>query len=392
MVKINKLKVKSLLKIALIPLLLFSLFSLSCSQDSIFFYISNEPEPQTPLIQGTPTSIVLANNEIFVGNRMGNGIFRYRIIGGRTEWSRIPVRMGSLGDIASDGTNIYALIFPDGDPMRSSVIRRFNPLTNLWSADISMPLYSIQTIFGVEGRIFAGAMFMGNHENFAILHLNSNTNTMAALKFNTSLLTGAITDDGGNVLLGTAGGGIFRYSGGTINTIPEQGTDNGNIAGLIAVGNSVVAVSSEGTVFYRTMAGVFETFDARVNFTGALGLWGNRTNQWRPTLLLLGIRGRGTSLNQGYREMVLDVNGNPTLTIRIPGDESLSSVRSRPRYSASIGQLPVEAILQVPDFSRGGPINYSDFLSDPEWEPPIFAATSRSGLWSYRDGTWNAEE
>jgi len=337
--------------------------------------------------------MVLANNELFVGNRMGNSIFRYRNVGGRTEWSAIPVPGGgALGDIATDDRNIYALIFPNGDPLRSSVIRRFIPATNTWGPVVTMQMYSIQSIFGVNGAIFAGAMSLTDHEDFAILRFNHHANILSSLKSNTSLLTGAITDAGGNVFLATAGSGIFRYNHGFIETSPVTGTANGNIAGLIGVGNSVVAVSSDGTIFFRTMAGTFETFNAGVSFTGAMGLWGHRANQWRPSLLLLGIRGRGASRNQGYREMVLDVSGNPTLTLRIPGDADVSSVGSRPRYSASIGQLPVEAIIQLPDISRGGPLDFSPFLSDPEWQPPIFAATSRSGLWSYRDGSWNAEE
>jgi hypothetical protein len=107
---------------------------------------------------------------------------------------------------------------------------------------------------------------------------------------------------------------------------------------------------------------------------------------------LAGIRGRGSSIVNGYREIVLDRDGFPTGTVRMPGDETPSSVRNRARYTASIGRHPVEAIMQIPDTSRGGPLDYSVFTSDPDWEPPIFASTSRSGLWSYRNGLWNAEE
>ena len=385
-------KSKFLFRLAVIPVILLGLFTLSCAQDSIFFYISNEPEPNQPLIRGTPTNMVLANNEVFVGNRMGNTVFRYSRVGEVTRWSSLQIPGGSLGDIATCGTYLYTLIFPGGDPMRSSVIRRFDPVTNIWHEPMIMELYSIQTIFGVDGRIFAGAMHTADHRNFSILLLDYDANNLSALKSNTFLLTGATVDSEGNIYLATAGDGILRYSDGVIEANSETGTEDGNIAGIIGVGDSVVAVSSEGTVFYRTLPGIFETFEARVHFTGAMSLWLDRANGWRPSLLLMGIRGRGTSLNQGYREMVLDVSGNPTLTIRFPGDDSPSSVASRARYVASIGQHPVEAILQIPDISRGGPLDYSAFVSDPDWAPPIFAATSRSGLWSYRNGVWNAEE
>ena len=383
---------KSKSGLSLIPVIFLSFIITSCGQHSIFYDISHEPEPRSPLISGSPTNMVLVDNALFVGSRMGNRIFRYSGPGGRPVWNTIPAPGGSIGDIATDGTNLYALVFPGGNPLTSSVIKRFNIARNVWDTEYTVSLFSIQTIFGVDGKIFAGAMFRQDHLNYAIFSLDPSSPTLTLMMNNTSLLTGA-ADSSRGVFLSTAGGGIFRYSGGLLETRPVSGSERANIIGIIDTGESVVAVSSDGTVYFLTaQGGAFSSFSTRLTFTGALSTWGDRNNQWRPTLLLAGIRGRGTSIVNGYREIVLDRSGIPSQIIRVPGDESPSSVRNRARYSASIGQHPVETILQLPDVSRGGPVNYSIFTADPDWEPPIFASTSRSGLWSLRDGVWNAEE
>ena len=105
---------------------------------------------------------------------------------------------------------------------------------------------------------------------------------------------------------------------------------------------------------------------------------------WKPTLLLLGIR--GSINNQGYREILLNRNtGVPSsYNIRTPGDSVPSSVTDRAKYNAGIGKHPVEAILQVPKEMLPSAASEADI--------PIFASTTLNGLWSYRDGVWNAEE
>jgi hypothetical protein len=389
MTRTNKYKTKHFLWLLLIPVLLLCFSILSCGQDSLFFDISNEPEPKDPRIPGSPTNIVVIRNQLFVGSRMGGGISRYASAGGNMEWHNIPTPGGSLGDIATDGEYLYALLFPTGNPLNASLIRRYNVDTNIWDLQLSIATHSIQTIFGAEGVLFAGAMLNDDHQNFSLLYLDPNTFSLTVMRSNTTLLTGAAMDRTGNIYLATAGCGIFRYSNGTIETQPESGTENANISGIISTGSTIVGVSSDGIVYCQDAAGIFLRFSTGINFTGALSLWANRANQWRPTLLLMGIRSMGSSLNQGYREMELDRNGFPILAIRVPGDESPSSVTSRARYAASIGIHPVETILQIPD---GTVLNYGAFTGDPNWEPPIFAGTSRSGLWSFRNGEWNAED
>jgi hypothetical protein len=127
-----------------------------------------------------------------------------------------------------------------------------------------------------------------------------------------------------------------------------------------------------------------------------MGIWqqySTNTATWNPALLLLGIRGKGTSQTHGYREMVLDnITGHPTGAIKENGDSSPTSVSNKPKYTASLGIHPVTSILQVPDIA-GSNTDYSTNIgANPAWEPPIFASTSLNGLWSYRNGEWNAED
>jgi hypothetical protein len=392
MIRTGKSKKRFSLWLSVIHLTFLVFFILSCGQDSIFFDISNEPEPKTPLISGTPTSMALVRNMLFVGSRMSNRIFQYGSAGGNIQWSSVPSPRGPVSDLATDGEHLYALVFPGGDPLTSSVIQRFHIDTNTWNAEFTMSEYSIQTLFGVEGKVFAGAALRSDLQNYAILHIDRSTFSMEIVKSNTSLLTGVASDAAGNIYLATAGRGIYIFSNDAVATSPVEGTEQANITGIIGTVGSVVAVSSNGNIYYLRSPGVFTSYPGGFIFTGAMSLWVDRENGWAPSLLLVGIRSRGMSTVHGYREMVLDRDGFPTLPITIPGDGSPTSVRNRARYTASIGQYPVEAILQIPDISRGGPLDYSAFTSDPDWEPPIFASTSRNGLWSYRNGTWNAEE
>jgi hypothetical protein len=387
---INGLINMKLFRFLLIPLILLCLLPLSCNQDSIFYDISNEPEPKDPLIPGSPTSMVLVRNRLYVGTRMGNRIFCFSGTTGSSGWSVIPLPSGSLGDLATDGNDLFVLFFPTGEPLKSSAVRRYNLSTGTWDMYYTLSGYSIQTLFGVDGKIFAGGQYYSNHMNFALFYLEPNSNSLNAIKHETSLLIGVAQNAEGAIYLATAGSGIFTFNEETLDTSPVPNIAETNLNGIINVGGSIVAVSANGNV-YIDNGGGFSYVTIRVNFTGGMCVWLDRRNQWKPSLLLMGIRGEGTSLNHGYREMVLN-NGKPTFNIRFPGDELPTSVTSKAKYEASIGTHPVLSILQLPDAADGGPLHYSNFAINSEWEPPIFASTSKNGLWSYKNGEWNAEE
>ena len=106
---INKLKLFLLV-------LVFILFS--CGQDSIFYDISNEPEPKDPLIDGSPTNMVVLKNKLYVGTRMSNQIYYYASYEGDPSWRAITLPTGYLGDLATDGEYLHVLIFHNRDPLK----------------------------------------------------------------------------------------------------------------------------------------------------------------------------------------------------------------------------------------------------------------------------------
>ena len=387
---INGLSPTKIFSILLVPVLLLSFFLLSCDQDSIFYDISNEPEPRDPLIPGSPTNMALVRNRLYVGTRMGGKIFYYTATTGSGGWNTISLPTGSLGELATDGNDLYVLMFPTGEPLDSSAVRRYNLSTNSWDMYYTIAGYSIQSLFGVGGKIFAGGRNNTNYQNFGIFYLEPESNSLAAIKYQTSLLVGVAENAEGKIYFATAGSGIYTFNEETLDTSPVSSTTDANLAGITSVGGSIVAVSGDGAVYIDNGVS-FSYVTIGVNFTGGMSIWLDRRNLWRPTLLLMGTRGRGTSRTHGYREMVLN-NGRPTFDIRAPGDETPTSVTNKAKYEASIGTHPVISILQLPDAASGGPLNYNNYTMNQDWEPPIFASTAKNGLWSYRNGEWNTEE
>ena len=387
-----KSSVPSCLRVSmLISIILLGFIFLACNQDSLFYDISIEPEPRDAIISGSPTDMVLLKNQLFVGTRLSTKFYRYSSSDGVPGWSYITLPEGTLGDLATDGDYLYALVFRGGEPLAESVIRRFNLSDWSWDKEVTIDGYSIQSLYGVRGYLFAGAQEKSNHQNFVILYHNPASNYLSVSVSQVSILKGAVMHSNGTIYLATMGNGIYTFSRGAVNG-PITGTSGATIVGMIETGGLIVAVSSNGGIYSGSSSG-FTNVSAGVNFTGAMSLWYELRSQSVPSLLLLGIRGSGTSRTHGYRELPLQ-NGIPgaNIQIQIPGTESLSSVDNNAKYTASIGVHPVESILQVPDVSRGGPINYRFFTGDPEWRPPIFAGTSKDGLWSYRDNEWNTEE
>ena len=380
--------------------LLAGLIILSCNQDAIFYNISIEPEPKDPIIPGSPTNMTVVHNKIYVGTQQGRDVWFYNGAWGKL----LPRPGGSIGGFATDGTDLYVLVFPTGEPMDSSMIRKFNGggWTDLYYAPAG---YLIQNIYNADGKIFAGAQSRANYLSYAILYLDTVTSSFTPIKEGTSLLKGA-AEASGEIFLATAGSGVITIDGtNTIVQDPVPGTEGIIMTGIIETGGTIVAVSStrdaNGRIYlYDSTEQLFVAHPGGVNFTGAMSVWkkyDSDTSTWNPALLLLGIRGEGTSTTHGYRELPLKNTGAPASTgIRAPGDDPFSTVKNKPKYTASLGKHPVHAILQTPDQSDGGPLNYAANIATygSGWQPPIFASTSRDGLWvySYADDQWNAQD
>jgi hypothetical protein len=320
---------------------------------------------------------------------MSSTIHRYADNNGEPGWSVFTPPGGSLGELATDGNYLYALVFPDGEPLNSTVIKRYDFSSESWDNEFSAPGFSIQTIYGAGGYLFIGSRHLSNYQSFGVMYYDPSSSMLNLAIDQTSLLKGAVRSSSGNIYLATEGSGIFRFSSGGAISGPLNGTSKASIVGIIETGGVILAVTSNGNIFTEKQ-GEFSSFSAGVNFTGALNFWHDPNNQYRPVLLLMGIRGKGTSLNHGFREMVLD-NGKPSTVINEPGRDSPTSSKNRAKYTAGIGVHPVEDILQVPDKDQGGPLDYRAYSGTPGWEPPIFAATSKNGLWAYHNGEWNAE-
>jgi hypothetical protein len=161
-----------------LSLLVFVFSVFSCGQDSIFYDITIEPEPKTPIVPGSPTAMALVKNQLFVGSRMSKTIHRYADNNGKPEWSVFTPPGGSLGGLAADADYLYALVFPDGEPLSSSVIKRYDFSSESWDMEISAPGYSIQTIFCAGGYLFAGSRLLSNYQSFAVMYYNPSTSSM----------------------------------------------------------------------------------------------------------------------------------------------------------------------------------------------------------------------
>ena len=377
----------------IVPVLFLGLVVLSCSQDSIFFNVSIEIKPKDPLIAGSPTNIVVFNNQVFSGTRTGEKIFMYN----GSSWTPISSAGGSTGGgLATDGTSLYAGIFPGRDPHGSPVIKKYTGTG--WDA-IDMGTsggYYVQSIYGAGNTIFAGGQDKSNYLNYAILAYTSGGSLKPILE-GTSFLMGAAAI-GTDVYLATAGSGVYKFDSTNPTTPPVaiSGTDS-VVTGIIETGGVIVVVSSNGGI-YTLNPGAGETSFSTLlttseKFSGGMCVWSIYAGATgTPTLLLLGVQGQSTSTstNNGYRELLLDqATGKPLVpgSIKIPGNENppTSAPDKQAKYEASIGTRAVTAILQAPPGVMPGTVSNENDL-------PVFASTQRNGLWACRNGEWNAEE
>jgi hypothetical protein len=231
-----------------------------------------------------------------------------------------------------------------------------------------IPNYSgygmIQGIYSNGAKLYAGGS--NNSDAYAILELNGNDQLVTKYSI-------------GSPLTGVAGDYYVTARNG-IHKIDDNKFVAGNaysLAGIIKIDNKTIAVSSGGTIFdidiTNDTATVHET---SYNFTGGLAEYTPVNSNGRK-LLLIGIKGNVYSL--GYRETWID--GDGAFSLRSPGGSTQDStipIADQDKYSATLAKCAVNSLIQANEKSNGWPL--------------VFASTQKDGIWSYRNGEWNAEE
>ena len=426
--------------------LLASMVILSCSWDPIFYNISMEQAPRTAAITGSPQNMVITKDRLYAWTLRGNNVwhFSYSEIGlgedavSEWRWHRMENTPGHpIGGLAAvelpDGTgyHLYAVVYPGNNPARSEIwgySRTGSTSNGQWRQVQVTPVdgssitdYSIGHLHSAGGEIFARAQLSSNLEVYAILHFSPDMTTgdlqMQVLELESSdasiNLRGAAYRDGQIYLATTRQ--IFTFAGGGLTPFITD-TSDFDITGITATGNDIVVVGNAsnagrihvfGSAGGATWADSLKPSPSGVFFNGGMSVWQEfYLDNWRPRLLLLGVRTNSHNVN-GYREIDLLSDGNvaPSLQppfLSSPGNQDVSSVRSNSIYRANIGTRSVRFIQQVPNLHRT--LSSSDdetFFPRIEemenefrgWQPPIFASTSRDGLWAYnfRNDRWNAD-
>ena len=260
-------------KTFLILIALFCMMLLSCNQDPIFYNISIEPPKKDPTIAGSPTSIIVLNDMIYAGSKHGRKI--HRNDGG--SWLDIPAPGGSVIDIATDKSYLYALVY-DGSIMNSTAIKRYDPGTESWENNLySLAGHSIQSIYGAGTEIFAGSYYQTSEGKWTYAILCHDGTSLEIIKPDTSLLRGAAEKTGVGIFLATAGGGIFRYNGIDVAG-PIEGTTDIYMVGIIENKGTVFAVSNDSVngrnlYIYDATSQSFSANSIGLNLTGAMCVW-----------------------------------------------------------------------------------------------------------------------
>ncbi|MDR1985761.1 MAG: hypothetical protein LBP88_02165 [Treponema sp.] len=328
----------------------------SCNQDPIFYSISLEVEPVDPRIAGMPTHIVSVGDKVYAASKFNTTIHQYA----DSEWNELPKRPGGpILDLAATASHLYALA---GEPGSAKLYRR--DTSGNWESIANAA--NIQSIYGAEEKLFAGAMT--GTSSFTMLYVDDNGGALTPLSGGSGLLQGAEYTNSTYYLAGT---GIYRLENDETTLTPVKGTEGLPMVGLIALkdDNTVVGVGRKTLLTVKNS--VVKAYDMGVTFTGAMALWGRLTSSEEKILLLLGIQGSSTSTTHGYREILLSSGGLGALNLRTPGADP-SSVSNYDKYNSSLGKHPVLTLFQAPD-------------------GVLFAGTTKNGLWSYRDDQWNAE-
>ena len=390
--------------------------ALSCGNYAIFHSISLEDNLTTPIIAGSPRNIVVTGSRMYTWRLNGREVWFFgHAGGGQWRWDTLSSPGGIVQGLAAVGENVFAAVDYGG----TSQIRRYTPGVG-WSYISSHHEYQIGRLFCAGDIFFARALVRATMQ-YAILAFNDSGEMQEVRRgdYRNNIRGAAVLN--GYIFVATERDGIFRQSPspsiGSINLQAITPPSDFTVTGMIATGNQIVVVGSSNvpTLYVLRDASAFTTTPLILwgdgdhywswhapsgqSFTGGLGFWyafDSDANQWQRRLLLAGIE--ISNLVNGYREISLDDDGNipGALAPRVPGNRDEvagnSSLQSRVIYNSNIGQRSVQFIQQAPNLND--PVGGNFFPDNPNgWEPPIFASTSRAGLWVYyfRDDRWRAD-
>jgi len=375
---------------------------LSCAQDPIFYNIHMEAPPRKPVIAGSPQNMVIARDGVYTWTSPGRNIWVFDESTG-WRWQKLSsTPSGSIRGLAafgdSESGDLFAIVTSGGHIPEVSQVWRYDT-NSQWGKLHETTDFVLHRLFAAGGTLFIGGQRNGNE--YTILSLDTNTSSVETILTGSSdmYLAGAVKASNGTILLATGKNGIFNVTSGTPE--PFAPASSFTINGMITTGDNIVVIgnsTSRGILHVLKADSAYSEWQSSaleqpdLLFNGGMGVWKHNTETgWQPSLLLLGIRSNGSTLN-GYRELALNEDGsvNSSYVLNRPGQSGfVSSVVSQDRYREGIETRSVHYILQVPNL--GG--NFYP-ANNNKWQPPIFAGTAQHGLFAYdfRNDRWSADD
>jgi hypothetical protein len=346
----------------------------SCSQDSLFYQISNETAPKEPLIRGGPSQIVVHSSALYVARKY---IYKYEYDSvSKYRWERFEPTTppdGDVIDIASAGTSLFVLTMKNWDAY-SMKLWKSDDGGGTWAPVANGTGYNLENIYGGGNTLFAGAFTGTSSRSYGVLYYDS---------INLVSCTGVTGRLAGAAQIGSTyyvAAGSTVYSGTSLTSLSAvtPASFPGSIAGIIEVGGKIAVATVNGHLYQGGGVSFTRHGSFGGDFTGALTVF-YETDGITPKFLLLGTESDSSYYTYGYREVSINGSGELTGGFNEPG-EGNSSIANRPRYRASLGRRVIRSIIQTP---RAIDTNQ-----------PLFASTQSQGLWRYYRSKeeWNADD
>ncbi|MDR0908491.1 MAG: hypothetical protein LBM77_01880 [Spirochaetaceae bacterium] len=367
----------------------FILFS-SCEQGNVLYQISLEQPPKTPLIDGSPSSLVkTANGLIYCANKTKLFVYEYE---NEKKWSRVSISgaSGRLVDIAAIDDTLFLLtesgrtrtLYKGDSNATSKDSITFAELTNgsRWTP---------ASLMAAGNYIFAAGQAGSTSEDYALLYSLASGSTLEWVETSANLpLAVGMLNDGTNDRYYVSFAANASGSGNGIKSavppefsalaslpiMPDSNLGSGK--GFLAfynVGNELIATanSSLNNALIWKIQRDGSSGDSQkksytsVLFSRALGIWDDGTNKY----LLIGRANNYSSTSTYYYwgYYTLPISGD---SVDISGSlDTLGSAMGMEgeAYNSSIGYYGIHSFVQAD--SGGGTAG------------KLFASTMNNGLW-----------